>query len=79
MISSVTGNKTCVSNIADSNVLQYLLLVLHMLPSCKYMNYRVCINYSLIANPLVLEVLQALTSHTQIVKESVQKGINTCY
>lgn len=31
----VTGNKACVSNIADSNVLQYLLLVLHMLQSCK--------------------------------------------
>lgn len=36
VISTVTGNKSCVSNIADSNVLQYLLLVLHMLPSCEY-------------------------------------------
>ena len=35
VISSVTGNKKCVSNIADANVLQYLLLVLYMLPSCK--------------------------------------------
>jgi len=35
VISSVTGNKKCVSNIADSNVLQYLLLVLYMLPSCE--------------------------------------------
>ena len=35
VISSVTGNKKCVSNIADANVLQYLLLVLYMLPSCE--------------------------------------------
>ena len=35
VISSVTGNKKCVSNISDSNVLQYLLLVLYMLPSCE--------------------------------------------
>ena len=32
--------------------------------------------YSL-AHSLVLEVLQALTSHTQIVKESIQKGKRT--
>ena len=35
VVSTVTGNKSCVSNIADSNVLQYLMLVLHMLPSCE--------------------------------------------
>lgn len=35
VISAVTGNKSCVSNIADSNVLQYLMLVLHTLPSCE--------------------------------------------
>ena len=34
VISSVTGNKQCVSNIADANVLQFVLLVIHMLPSC---------------------------------------------
>ena len=39
VISTVTGNKSCVSNIADSNVLQYLMLVLHMLPSCKHQLY----------------------------------------
>ena len=35
LVSSVTGNKSCVSSIAESNVLQYLLLVLYMLPTCK--------------------------------------------
>ena len=39
VISSVTSNKQCVSNIADANVLQFVLLVLHMLPSCE----RVCV------------------------------------
>ena len=29
------------------------------------------------AHSLVLEVLQALTSHTQIVKEAIQKGKRT--
>lgn len=50
-----------------------------MLPTCKYTHYIVYINHLLLANPLVLEVLQALTSHTQIVKESIQKGVITCY
>jgi DnaJ family protein C protein 13 len=58
-ISSVTGNKKCVENIAEANVLQFVLLVLYMLPSSQ---------------ELVLEVLQALTSDTKIVKESIQKG-----
>ena len=34
-ISSVTGNKKCVENIAEANVLQFVLLVLYMVPSCK--------------------------------------------
>lgn len=59
VIASVTTNKSCVSNIADSNVLQYLLIVLLMVPKSE---------------ALVLEVLQSLTSNTQIVKESIQKG-----
>lgn len=58
-ISTVTGNKKCVENIAEANVLQFVLLVLYMLPSSQ---------------ELVLEVLQALTSDTKIVKESIQKG-----
>ena len=33
-VSSVTGNKACVSNIADAGVLQYLLLIIYMLPAC---------------------------------------------
>ena len=33
-VSSVTGNKACVSNIADAGVLQYLLLLIYMLPAC---------------------------------------------
>ena len=36
VISSVTGNKQCVSNIADANVLQFVLLVLYMLPQCEF-------------------------------------------
>jgi DnaJ family protein C protein 13 len=40
-ISEVTANKTCVSNIADSNVVQYLMLVLHTLPACKSCDWHV--------------------------------------
>ncbi len=35
VVSSVTGNKSCVSSVAESNILQYLLLVLYMLPTCE--------------------------------------------
>ncbi len=80
MISVVTGNKKCVSNISDANVLQYLLLVLYMLPTCEshacHMTpalVDMCV-VMVTAQELVLEVFQALTSHTQIVKESIQKG-----
>ena len=31
----MTGNKKCVENIAEANVLQFVLLVLYMLPSCE--------------------------------------------
>ena len=48
VISSVTGNKQCVSNIADANVLQFVLLVLYMLPSCEYSGAQhTCIAYTL--------------------------------
>ena len=33
VISSTTGNKNCVSNIADSDILGFLFLTLHTLPS----------------------------------------------
>ncbi|CAB3992239.1 dnaJ homolog subfamily C member 13-like [Paramuricea clavata] len=59
VISNVTGNKNCVSDIADSNVISYLLLTLYTLPSCR---------------PLVTETLHALCSNTKIVKEAHSKG-----
>lgn len=59
VISSVTGNGKCVVNIADADVLAYLLLTLHTLPSS-------CI--------LVLDTLYALMSNTKIVKEAMSKG-----
>lgn len=39
-------------------------------------NYLYFSLFLFIAHSLVLEVLQALTSNTQIVKESIQKGID---
>ncbi|XP_062518532.1 LOW QUALITY PROTEIN: dnaJ homolog subfamily C member 13-like [Corticium candelabrum] len=59
VISAVTGNKRCVSNIAEANVLTYLLLTLHTFPQGRTVG---------------LEILHALTSHTQIVKEALNKG-----
>lgn len=35
VISTVTGNGKCVASIAEADVLAYLLLTLHTLPSCK--------------------------------------------
>ena len=40
----------------------------------QVMSYDSCVMYVAVAQELVLEVFQALTSHTQIVKESIQKG-----
>ncbi|XP_033628714.1 dnaJ homolog subfamily C member 13-like isoform X2 [Asterias rubens] len=59
VVKNVTTNKECVANIADSNVLPYLLLTLHSLPSG-------CLT--------VIETLSALSSNTKIVKEVVAKG-----
>jgi DnaJ family protein C protein 13 len=59
VISAVTGNKKCVSNIAEANVLTYLLLTLHSFPQGR---------------SVALDILHALTSNTQIVKEALNKG-----
>ena len=83
VISVVTGNKKCVQNIADSNVLQYLLLVQLMLPSsecCPDNNLTSLLfpPFIITAQELVLEVLQAISSNTQIIKEAINKGVNHC-
>ncbi|XP_077997979.1 dnaJ homolog subfamily C member 13-like [Glandiceps talaboti] len=59
VIASVTGNKDCVTNIADANVLVCLLLVLQTLPAGRL---------------TVLETLHALSSNTKIIKEAMSKG-----
>ncbi|XP_041101155.1 dnaJ homolog subfamily C member 13-like [Polyodon spathula] len=59
VVSIVTSNQECVSNIAESLVLSNLLPLLHSLPSSRQ---------------LVLETLYALTSNTKIIKEAMAKG-----
>ena len=59
VILSVTGSKKCVNNIADANTLHFLLMALPSLPN---------------SHCLILEVLMALSSHTAIIKEMIQKG-----
>ncbi|XP_058231751.1 dnaJ homolog subfamily C member 13-like isoform X4 [Hemibagrus wyckioides] len=59
VVNTVTSNQECVSNIAESQVLANLLLLLHSLPSSRQ---------------LVLETLHALMSNTKIVKEAMAKG-----
>ncbi|XP_076821267.1 dnaJ homolog subfamily C member 13-like isoform X2 [Clavelina lepadiformis] len=59
VLSSVTSNKMCVENIADSRVVTLLLLTLESLPA---------------GCPTVLEVLHALASNPKIVKEMLQQG-----
>ncbi|XP_038048790.1 dnaJ homolog subfamily C member 13-like isoform X3 [Patiria miniata] len=59
VVRNVTTNRECVANIADSDVLPYLLLTLHSLPSG-------CLT--------VIETLNALSSNTKIIKEITAKG-----
>lgn len=59
VISLVTRNNDCISDIASSDVLGYLLLVLYSLPDCQ---------------PQILDTLYALMATTKIVKEALNKG-----
>ena len=59
VILSVTGSKKCVNNIADANTLHFLLMTIPSLPN---------------AHGIILEILLALSSHTAIIKETIQKG-----
>ena len=59
VISIVTTNQECVNDIAASEVLASLLLVIPSLPKCTQ---------------LILQTLYALVSNTKIVKELMIKG-----
>ncbi|XP_077081132.1 dnaJ homolog subfamily C member 13 isoform X1 [Siphateles boraxobius] len=59
VVNTVTSNQDCVINIAESQVLPNLLVLLHSLPSSRQ---------------LVLETLYALTSNTKIITEAMNKG-----
>lgn len=59
VISTVTGNQECVNDIAASEVLAYLLMVIQTLPQCRQ---------------LTLETLYPLTSNTKLLKEALNKG-----
>ena len=61
VLSSVTSNKMCVENIADSSVAILLLLTLDTLPS---------------GAALVIEILHALASNGKIVKQLLSQGNN---
>lgn len=54
-----SANRKCVANIAEAQVLPYLLMVTFTLPSCR---------------PVAMETLHALMANTSIVKEAMQKG-----
>ncbi|XP_042237903.1 dnaJ homolog subfamily C member 13-like isoform X4 [Homarus americanus] len=61
VVEGVTGNADCVSDIASSEVLVYLMLALH--------------SQALVPNRLMsLNILHALMSNTKIVKEALNKG-----
>lgn len=59
VIAIVTRNNDCVNDIASSDVLGYLLLLLYTLQDCQ---------------PQILDVLHALMTTTKIVKEALSKG-----
>ena len=62
VISSVTSNKQCVSNIADANVLQFVLLVLHMLPPCEC----ICMYMAFWSNQGFLKVTKSCSHFSKI-------------
>lgn len=59
VISVVTKNNECINDVAASEVLGYLLLVLYTIQDLQ---------------PQILDTLYALTSTTKIVKEALSKG-----
>ncbi|XP_054277797.1 dnaJ homolog subfamily C member 13-like isoform X1 [Macrosteles quadrilineatus] len=59
VISAVTRNQECISDIAASNVLVYLFLVLYSVPDSQL---------------LTLDILYALVSNTAVVKDFLAKG-----
>ncbi|CAH1789259.1 unnamed protein product [Owenia fusiformis] len=59
VINLVTGNQECVNDIAASEVIAQLLLVIQSLQQCRV---------------LTLETLYALASNTKILKEAMNKG-----
>ena len=88
VISSTTGNKNCVSNIADSDILGFLFLTLHTLPSGNatwfllflliflglnwYVSDISCVLTS--DRLLTVDTMHALCSNTKLVKETMHKG-----
>ena len=88
VISSTTGNKNCVSNIADSDILGFLFLTLHTLPSGTasgfllflsiilgfnwYVSDVSCVLFS--DRLLTVDTMHALCSNTKLVKETMHKG-----
>ncbi|KAK2561616.1 DnaJ-like protein subfamily C member 13 [Acropora cervicornis] len=59
VISSTTANKNCVAAIADADILGFLFLTLHTLPSDRL---------------LTVDTMHALCSNTKLVKETMYKG-----
>ena len=88
VISSTTGNKNCVSNIADSDILGFLFLTLHTLPSgtapgflffrsiiLGFNWYVIGISFVLMSDRLLtVDTMHALCSNTKLVKETMHKG-----
>ena len=88
VISSTTGNKNCVSNIADSDILGFLFLTLHTLPSgivpgfLFFRSINMGLNWFVIDISCVLtsdrlltvDTMHALCSNTKLVKETMHKG-----
>ena len=88
VISSTTGNKNCVSNIADSDILGFLFLTLHTLPSGivpGFLCFRSIIlglnwfvsDISCVLTSdrlLTVDTMHALCSNTKLVKETMHKG-----
>ena len=88
VISSTTGNKNCVSNIADSDILGFLFLTLHTLPSGTATEFLLFLSIILGLNwyvsdvscvlisdrLLTVDTMHALCSNTKLVKETMHKG-----
>lgn len=60
VISCVTANQECINDIAASEVMPYLLMLLQMLPQCQLLHHYICSIYFIISAKWTAEIKHSL-------------------